>query len=265
MSTTGEAGVFRVGRLDVQVHPTRDQMARAAADAVAAQLRSVLAAQGSARVVFASAPSQDEFLAGLAASPGIDWARVTAFHMDEYLGLPEGHPRSFGRFIRTRLLEKVPVRRAHYIDGVSTDPARECARYAALLTAAPIDLVCMGIGENGHIAFNDPPVADFSDPHVVKVVELDERCRMQQVNEGAFPGIGAVPTHAISLTVPALMSGRVISCVVPAASKAEAVRATLTGPIATSCPASILRTHARATLYLDPDSAGLLPPVARGA
>jgi glucosamine-6-phosphate deaminase len=249
----------------VQVHETRDATGRAAAEAVSAHLREALAAGGEARVVFACAPSQVEFLAALTSAPDIDWNRVTAFHMDEYVGMAPDAPRSFARFIREYLIDKVSVGRVHYINGAAANAAAECDRYATLLGDAPIDLVCMGIGENGHIAFNDPPVADFSDPLVVKVVELDERCRLQQVNEGAFPTLAAVPTHALTLTVPTLMSGRVISCVVPAASKAEAVLATLTGPIATSCPASILRTHPRATLFLDRESASLLPAAAQGA
>ncbi len=250
---------FRVERLAVEVHPTRGQMGQAAADAVAATLRAVIAAQGRARVVFASAPSQNEFLAGLVAATGIDWPRVTAFHMDEYVGMRADAPQSFARFIRTHLLDRVPAGHAHYIGGAAIDPARECARYAALIAEAPIDLVCMGIGENGHIAFNDPPVADFADPLAVKVVALDERCRMQQVHEGAFADVPSVPTYAITLTVPVLMGAACVSCVVPATSKAEAVRDTLAGEVSTRCPASILRTHPRATLYLDADSAQLVP------
>jgi glucosamine-6-phosphate deaminase len=209
-------------------------------------------------MVFASAPSQVEFLREFAAAPGIDWSSLTAFHMDEYLGVSADAEQSFGYFIRTHLFDKVPIGAAHYLDGVAADAAAECARYATLLGEGPIDIVCMGIGENGHIAFNDPPVADFDDPEVVKVVELDARCRLQQVHDGCFASLDEVPTHALTLTVPALMGAHVISCVVPAPSKAEAVRATLTGPIATACPASILRTHPRATLYLDPDSAAAL-------
>jgi len=248
-------------RFRVQVYPDRGAMGRAAAAHAAALLRGALSGQARARVVLASAPSQVEFLAAFAAAPGIDWARVTGFHMDEYLGMPRTAPQSFGRFIREHLFDRVGLGRAEYLDGTA-DPGAECRRYAALLAEAPVDLVCLGVGENGHIAFNDPPVADFADPARVKVVDLDERCRRQQVRDGCFPGLDQVPRQALTMTVPALMAGLSLCVVVPAASKAEAIAAALTGPVTTSCPASVLRTHPRAALFLDPDSSRLVSAAA---
>lgn len=227
-------------------------MGQAAAADVAQALRDALHTSDNARIVFASAPSQDDMLAGLATAPGIDWARVTALHMDEYVGLPSGAPERFGTYLTQRLFDHVRPGRVELIDG---DGDNEARRYAEVLAEQPIDIVCLGIGENGHIAFNDPEVADFADPLLVKAVELDERSRVQQVNDGCFPSISAVPTHAITLTIPALTSGRRLFCVVPGGTKREAVRRALEGPISEACPASVLRRHPDCTLYLDADSA----------
>jgi glucosamine-6-phosphate deaminase len=205
-------------------------------------------------MVFAAAPSQNEFLAALRQMTDIPWGRITAFHMDEYVGLPEGAPQRFATFLRERILD-LPFYQVHYLDGNAPDIAGECARYTALLRAAPLDLVCAGIGENGHMAFNDPHVADFQDPAWVKPVTLDEVCRQQQVNDGAFTSIDEVPQQAITLTMPALMSAAHIACVVPGPTKAAAVARTLHGPIDESCPATIMRRHAGAILYLDPAAA----------
>ena len=211
-------------------------------------------------MIFAAAPSQNEMLAALAAQPGIEWNRVNAFHMDEYIGLAPDAPQGFANFLRAAIFTKVPFRSVNCLDGTaaSRDPAAECARYSQLLRRFPVDITCMGIGENGHIAFNDPPVADFDDPALVKPVALDEICRNQQVHDGCFATLDDVPTHALTLTVPALMHAAQVFCVVPAATKARAVRDTLLGDIRTACPASILRRHPAATLYLDADSASLL-------
>jgi glucosamine-6-phosphate deaminase len=255
--------VMRAGSLKVETYGTRAAMGAAAAVFVARRMRSLMAGRGAARMIFASAPSQVEFLDALAAEPDLDWSRVTAFHMDEYIGLGPDAAQSFGRFIREHLLDRVGVGRAHFIDGTASVPA-ECARYAALLRDAPIDIVCMGIGENGHVAFNDPPVADFNDRLAVKAVELDERCRQQQVHDGCFPSFDAVPRHALTLTVPSLMSAAMVSVVVPAPSKADAVHAAVYGPIATACPASILKRHSNATMFLDLDSARRLRPALLG-
>jgi glucosamine-6-phosphate deaminase len=254
-STTGRIVTEQIDRLAVRVYRDRQAMGEAAGTAVAARLRTILAEQEGARLVFAAAPSQNEFLDTLVDSDAIDWSRVTVFQMDEYLGLPRDAPESFGRFLRDRLFDRVQPGIVHLIDS-SNDAAAECERYARLLDASPIDIVCLGIGENGHLAFNDPPVADFHDPARVKVVALDLASRQQQVNDGCFPALDAVPTHALTLTIPALMSGARLSCVVPGQAKAEAVRSALHGPVSPDCPASILRRHADCTLYLDADSYG---------
>lgn len=245
-----------VDRLEVQVYADRASMGAAAAHDVAAEMRGLLASQERVRMIYAAAPSQDEFLAGLVAAEGLDWARVEAFHMDEYIGLPPGAPQRFGTFLRARLFDLVRPGRVEYIDGNAPDPDAECRRYERLLAERPIDIVCAGIGENGHLAFNDPPVADFDDRRWMKVVTLDEVCRTQQVHDGAFGRLEEVPTRALTLTIPALMAGHRVACIVPGPTKTEAVRATLCGPVATACPATILRRHPRATLYLDTEAAG---------
>jgi glucosamine-6-phosphate deaminase len=246
---------FNVDSLLVEVHSNRSGMGAAAADAAAGILRGAIERQGSARIIVASAPSQNELIAGLVKAPGMDWSKVTVFHMDEYVGVQAAHPASFRNYQQEHLLSIVSPKAFHGICGEAANAEEECLRYAALLAEAPIDLVCMGVGENGHIAFNDPPVADFADPQWVKIVELDEICRQQQVNDGCFPDFDAVPKYAITLTCPALMSGKALVCVVPGPRKADAVAAMLGVEISTSCPASILRRHAAATLHLDVDSA----------
>ncbi|MFQ5865824.1 MAG: glucosamine-6-phosphate deaminase [bacterium] len=249
---------FFVDSLQVLVFADRAKMGRAAGQAVAEKMRVLLEKQNEVRMIFAAAPSQNEFLTELARTTQIDWARVTAFHMDEYLGLPGEAPQGFGRFLRERLFDKVPFKAVNYIRAAASDVQDECKRYAGLLREAAIDIVCLGIGENGHIAFNDPPVADFNDPEWVKVVELDERCRQQQVNDGCFAAIEDVPEQAITLTVPTLMSAEALFGVVPGPAKAQAVCHALSGPIDPVCPASILRRHQNAVLFLDVDSAAKL-------
>lgn len=245
-------------RLRIEIHPDRTKMGNSAAARAADLLRAAVAAKGAARIIVASAPSQDELLAELTVAPGIDWTKVTVFHMDEYVGLGADHPSSFRAYQKQHLLAKVKPAAFHGIRGEAPRPQAECARYASLLAEAPIDLVCMGIGENGHIAFNDPPVANFSDPNLVNVVQLDEACRRQQVNDQCFPDFASVPTHALSLSCPALMAGKALVCVVPGPLKAAAVRAAVNDPVSTACPATILRRHPDATLFLDADSADLL-------
>lgn len=247
--------ISQIDRLRVEIHPDRLSLGEAAARAVAAQLRQLLQDQAVVRMIFAAAPSQNEFLAALAAAAGIDWSRVTAMHMDEYVGLSGNDPRSFSSYLREHLFGLVKPGKVHYLDGAAASPQDECARYAGILRENPVDLVCMGIGENGHIAFNDPPVADFEDPKLVKVVELEESCRLQQVHDGCFPALEKVPTHAMTLTIPALFGGKRLFCMVPGPTKAAAVRRTLIDPVSPDCPATILRTHPSATLYLDADSA----------
>lgn len=244
--------------LSVRVYKDRGQMGAAAAADGAALLRRLLMNQENVRVIFAAAPSQNEFLEGLCAAPNIDWSRVSAFHMDEYVGLDPAAPQGFGNFLRARVFDRLPFREVNYLNGNASDIQAECARYTALLTAAPIDVVFLGIGENGHIAFNDPPTADFSDSAAVKVVELDRTCREQQVHDGCFAHIGQVPTHALTLTVPTLAHAAHHLCIVPGPTKAQAVAASVQGPVEAACPASVLRTCPKAVLYLDQNSAALL-------
>ena len=251
------------GRLAVEIHADRPALGRAAALAAASYLHDVIAERGSARVIFACAPSQDEFLAELiqASREGhtaVDWSRVTAFHMDDYVGLAGTHPQSFRSYLREHLLRHVTIGTFHPVPAEEADSAGVCTRYTAALAAGPIDLICMGIGENGHIAFNDPPVAEFEDPHLIKVVELDHACRQQQVNDGCFPTLADVPRHAFTLTVPVFRRARRLSIHVPGPRKAAAVKATVEGPVSTACPASILRLHPAATLYIDRAAAGSL-------
>ncbi|MGC8667651.1 MAG: glucosamine-6-phosphate deaminase [Chthonomonadales bacterium] len=245
---------FTVDRLHVRVYPDRESMGAAVASDVAFALKTLQEHQAWVRMVFAAAPSQNEFLAALAREKGIEWQRVAAFHMDEYVGLPPGSSQLFRKYLRAHLFDKVQPGAVHYI-GLGADAAAEAERYAELVEEAPIDIVCLGIGENGHIAFNDPAVADFCDPLTAKVVDLDEECRAQQVHDGCFASLEDVPRQAITLTIPALMSGRRLFCTVPGSAKRKAVLRTLRGPITTSCPASILRTHPDCTLYLDAASA----------
>ncbi|MDP9375893.1 MAG: glucosamine-6-phosphate deaminase [Chloroflexota bacterium] len=249
---------FRVGAMGVAVLASGRAVGEAAAEHAAGILAGAVRANGSARVIIATGNSQLPFVEALCVRAAIPWGRITAFHMDEYVGMTEAHPASFRRWIRERIEEPLRPRAVHYLAGDAADREAECRRYEALLREAPIDLVCMGIGENGHIAFNDPPVADFADPVWVKVVELDEACRRQQVGEGHFAGMADVPTHALTLTVPALLAPRALQMVAPERRKAEAVRAALTGPVDTACPASILREQAHALLFLDTESAALL-------
>lgn len=247
--------------LTVNVSDSRLTMGEMAAHRLIDTIQAALNMQEQLRMVFAAAPSQNEFLAELTRSQAVEWRRITAFHMDEYLGLPDGAPQLFSVYLDKHLFSKVRFKAVHRIDPRPLDPLKECRRYAELLKEAPIDIVCMGIGENGHIAFNDPPVADFGDPDPVKVVQLDQKCRQQQVNDGAFPAIQFVPEKAVTLTVPTLMSARYLSVVVPGPRKAEAVRATLYDEVSTRCPASILRTHKNTAMFLDTESASLLQKI----
>ncbi|MBB6671217.1 glucosamine-6-phosphate deaminase [Cohnella nanjingensis] len=254
MTVTGGAiSQRRADSLEVRVYPDRAALGRAAGADIARAMRELLAVRERIRMVFAAAPSQNETLEALVREE-LPWERVTAFHMDEYIGLAPDAPQRFGQFLRERLFDAVRPGTVHYIDGTS-DPETECERYAGLLREAPIDLVCLGIGENGHLAFNDPPVADFADSLTVKPVELDESCRRQQVNDGCFARIEDVPRRALTMTVPALFAGGQLFCAVPGRTKRQAVQRTLTGEIAADCPATVLRRHPRCTLYVDRDAA----------
>ncbi|MFE7060754.1 glucosamine-6-phosphate deaminase [Sutcliffiella sp. NPDC057660] len=240
-------------KLTYYVFEDRDSMGRAAAADVAEQIVKLQREQSEIRMVFAAAPSQNEVLHYLTQDNRIEWERITAFHMDEYIGLHEEAPQLFQNFLKEKLFEKVPFKQIHLINSTNGE---EVERYTRLFQERPIDIVCLGIGENGHIAFNDPPVADFQDEAIIKKVELEEACRQQQVNDGCFKGLEEVPLYALTLTIPALMSAKSMYCVVPGKTKTEAVRETLHGPIGTACPATILRTHDHAFLYLDGDSYG---------
>lgn len=252
---------FKVDNVNVRIYVSRSEMGRDAADLAGEQIRQLLKDQESINIIFAAAPSQNEFLAGLIEQQGIDWNRVNAFHMDEYIGLPENAPQSFGSFLKEKLFRFLPFRSVNYIDGRTHNLNEECEQYTNLLTKYPPDVVCMGIGENGHIAFNDPHVAGFNDTLMVKIVDLDQACRQQQVNDGCFAYLDEVPTHAITLTIPALMVGKYIYCMVPGKNKANAVYHTLSGSINEQCPASILRKHKQAILFLDENSSSMLNPV----
>jgi glucosamine-6-phosphate deaminase len=241
--------------LQVNIYSDRQKMGRAAASYVATKIKALLALQKELRMIFAASVSQDEFLAALIKNTDVEWSRITAFHMDEYIGLPEDHPETFGNYLRKHLFDHVPLKQIHFINPVAKDPQAESERYADLINAEPIDIICLGIGENGHIAFNDPPVADFIDLKTVKIIDMDQICRQQQVNDGCFPDISKVPTKAISITIPVVMQARSLNIVVPGERKADAVYDTLNGKIDTHCPASIMRNHPDAMLFLDQDSA----------
>lgn len=241
------------GKLRVETYATRRATGAASADAIATELRARLSRQPTVRMIFAAAPSQSETLAALIEAPGIDWGRVVAFHMDDYIGLAPDAPERFAIWLDTHLFDKLPFGEVYRIVA-EPDPEAAAAAYAAAMAEAPIDIVCLGIGVNGHIAFNDPPVADFEDPLDVKVVELDEICRQQQVDDDCFATLADVPLRAITLTVPRLLRADKLFCVVPGRGKREAVRQTLHGPISTDCPASILRLHPDCILYLDAES-----------
>ena len=242
----------------VAVHPDVEAMARASADEARDVMRAAADARGVVHAMFATGNSQLDFVRALVEeTDGVPWSDTVVFHMDEYVGVGPDHPAGFQRWIRERIVEPARPKAAYYVEGLG-DAQAECARYTDLLRGHPLDLCCLGIGENGHLAFNDPPVADFDDPLDVKVVELDAGCRRQQVNEGHFPDVDAVPTRAITVTIPALLrAGRVLA-IVPEARKAESVRDALTGPVSTRCPASALRTITHATIHLDSGSASLL-------
>ena len=241
--------------LDVEVYETREKMGQAAADAVAQVICCLLEKKESIRLVFAAAPSQNEFLKHLMTHDEIDFSRIDAFHMDEYVGLSEDAPQGFGNFLRKHLFNLVDFRSVHYLNGNAADIQAECVRYAALLAQKEIDVVCMGIGENGHIAFNDPHVAQLDDPQDVKLVQLDEICRMQQVHDGCFERLEQVPQYALTLTVPRLCRAGYHFCIVPTSAKAEAVHSAIYGAVEMQCPASVLRICKNARMFLENDSA----------
>ena len=255
MSGSSPPRTFERDALSVEIHDGEDDLGRAAARFVAAKLQEAIGANGRANLVLATGSSQFTFLDALKRNTAIPWDRITVFHLDEYQGMSARHPASFRRYLRERILDEVKPGRVHFLEGDAPDSQAEALRYERLLESRPIDIACIGIGENGHIAFNDPPVADFDDSRLVKLVRLDERCRRQQLGEGWFMSLEEVPTHALTLTIPAIMGSRHISCVVPEERKAQAVADALNGPISPACPASVLRRHPHARLFLDQSSA----------
>ena len=243
--------------LTVHVFSATREMSCAAAQEVSNKIKELLKEKETINMLFAAAPSQSDFFKSLIESKGVEWNRINAFHLDEYIGLEKDATQRFGNFLKRELFDFLPFKSVYYLNG--QEPLNgECERYAEVLNQYPTDIACIGIGENGHIAFNDPHVADFCDEKAVKIVELDQMCRQQQVNDGCFEKLGDVPTHALTLTIPTILSAPYIYCIVPYKSKAQAVYKTLNGDISENCPASVLRRKKGAMLFLDADSASLL-------
>jgi glucosamine-6-phosphate deaminase len=242
--------------MNVDIANDTETMAKRAAVRAAEGIRDAIAKRGEARVIVATGASQFGFLKALTAAPGIDWSRVTGFHLDEYVGLSVSHPASFRNYLRSRFVgaTPVPLRAFHEVNGEAPDLAAECRRLDALLNERPIDVACVGIGENGHLAFNDPP-ADFETRDAYLVVNLDAACRRQQVGEGWFATLDTVPKQALSMSIPQIMKSRRIVCTVPDARKAAAVKGAVEGPVTNLCPSSILQRHPDCTMFLDPAAA----------
>ncbi len=244
-------------KLKVKIFESRPELGAAAAEELAQKIRELLKTKEYVNIIFASAPSQNEFLAELL-KKDIEWDRINGFHMDEYVGLDKDAPQGFGNFLKDRLFSHVNIRQANYLNGNAPDVNEECKRYSDLLIKYPTDIVCLGIGENTHLAFNDPHVADFNDPEIVKVVDLDADCRTQQVNDGCFNSLEEVPTHALTITMPALFKSTYAYAVVPGEFKANAIYHTLNSEISELYPSTILRRHDHAVLFIDENSASKL-------
>lgn len=244
--------------MDVNVFPTRESMGCKAGEDVEKQIIQLLKKKKIIRMIFAAAPSQNELLDYLKKSDKIEWERIVAFHMDEYVGLSDSDSRSFSTYLNNHIFKLVNFKEVNLIDGKASISS-EIERYSSLINESPIDIVCLGIGENGHIAFNDPPVADFEDKETLKRVELDLRCRIQQVNEKCFDTLDDVPKEAFTLSIPVLFNADYLFCVAPGASKHNAVTNALNGSVCTKCPASILQTHSNCKFYFDKDSYGCMP------
>lgn len=253
-----ESRTLTVDSLAVQVYNTKETMGEAAAEFVAGNIQSVLEEKEQVNLMLATGASQFAFLDAFKRIDSVDWSRITTFHLDEYIGIRSDHKASFRKYLHDRIIDEVQPKEAYFLNGDAPDIAEEIKRYEQLLKSNPIDVACIGIGENGHIAFNDPPIADFDDPQLVKIVELDHKSRQQQVGEGWFGSLEEVPEQALTLTIPAILQSDVISCVVPDERKAQAVRDALYGPVSTDCPASVLRTHSDTVLFLDEHSASEL-------
>lgn len=249
---------FQVDKLSVQVYKSEAEMAADVAQLTQEYLQDTIARQGSATVILATGNSQIKFLDALIAKGGVDWSKITFFHLDEYLGIDAEHPASFRRYMRQRVEQRVHPSIFHYIEGDTLQPLDECDRYAQLLQQQPIDFCCLGIGENGHIAFNEPEVTSFNETKAVKLVKLAARTRQQLLNQGHFPNLEAIPQYAFTLTIPIICSAKKIFCLAPEKRKAAAVRDMLNLPISTEIPASALRQQPQATLFLDIDSVSLV-------
>ncbi len=248
---------FKKGKLNVHVSHDEQSAGEASALFVAEHLNNAIKSKGFANLILATGASQFAFIEAIK-KLDIDWSKITVFHLDEYIGIPETHPASFRKYLKEKIIDSVRPKKMYYINGNADNIDNEIANYEKLLKEHPADVACIGIGENGHIAFNEPDIADFNDPKLVKIVQLDEVSRNQQLGEGWFPTLEDVPEEAISLTIPAMMNSKVISCMVPDKRKAEAVYNTLNAEISTDCPATILRKHENAVLFLDKDSASKL-------
>ncbi|MBE9200364.1 MULTISPECIES: glucosamine-6-phosphate deaminase [unclassified Nodularia (in: cyanobacteria)] len=256
----GATNCFRVDDLLVQIYNSEDEMANKVAEIAQQYLQQVLLQQETAAVLLATGNSQLKFLDALIRLGGVDWSRMILFHLDEYLGMTADHSASFRRYMQERVEQRVCPQQFHYIQGDALEPLAECDRYTKLLQAQPIDLCCLGVGENGHLAFNDPTVANFEDAYSVKLVKLDTANRQQQVNTGHFPNIDSVPQYAFTVTLPLICSAQKIICLAPEKRKAQVVKQMLKGSININCPASILRQQSQATLFLDVNSASLSLP-----
>lgn len=245
------------GKLTVEIHPDAAALSLAAAKRSGDRIRTAIERRGSARIILATGNSQLDFLMHLREAQGIDWSKVDLFHLDEYMGLPADHPSSFRHYLHENFVDHVKLRNFHGMGG-DANPQAEAKRYASLLAEDSIDLSCLGVGNNGHLAFNDPPFADFNDPEAVKPVVLDEVSRQQQVSGGLFAELSDVPTHALTLTIPRLLDAGHVQVLASGSHKAEAIRTALTGPVSEDCPASVLQLTAQARLYLDSAAASLL-------
>lgn len=249
---------FLKDSLQVKIYSNRREMGNSAAAMAAQCLKELLQHKDEVNIIFAAAASQLEFLEAMAMEKDIEWNRVNAFHMDEYTGLPLNHPQRFGNFLNEKIFSKLPLKKVYYLNETGDDTEAESQRYAALLQEMPPDITFMGIGENTHLAFNDPHVADFNDPVLVKIIDLDEPCKLQQVHDGCFATVADVPSWAYTLTIPALLQSRHIFCMVPGKNKAQAVKHTLNESISAKYPSTSLRNHPNAILFLDQDSAAII-------
>ena len=248
---------IEIDNLKVSIYKNIEAMGQAAADFAADTINTAIDERGLANLILATGASQFSFLKALKQKE-IDWSKVVVFHLDEYIGLSDSHPASFRKYLKERILDEVKPSQVFLLNGDAEDIEAELARYSQELSSRTFDLACIGIGENGHIAFNDPPIADFNDPKLVKIAELDDACRNQQLGEGWFPTFEDVPKKALSLTIPAIMRCKTISCVVPDERKAEAVKNALYAEISTACPATILRKHSDTKMFLDTSAASQL-------